>query len=231
MKGRCAALPKSLSLGSVPLGTIFVEKLEFVAKHTYIRLTLPLHFALTIIRTIGGQALRGTGMIVAGLLTLDFKSDGKIVFGLTDYLSLVVEAVVLPLLGILAIVKPHAVSAFLHKDDNSNRVDRTINRDSHENYIDYEFKGDRWNTFITGTVWAITSVPNRFLTSSTNCIQSLLLFDISKTSDNGRHCLMTLPTAITSLIKWDLSSFAKMNRMSYEEGLFNSHGNRSFETL
>ncbi len=220
MKDRCAALPKSVNLGSgVPLGTIFVEKLEFVVKHTYIRLTLPLHFALIIIRTIGGQALRGTGMIVAGLLTWDFKRDGKIVFGLTDYLSLMAEAVVLPLLGILAIVKPQAVSAFLNKDDRSNPVDRASNRDSHEKYIDYKFKGGGWGKFIIGTVWAITSVPNRFLTSSTNCIQSLLLFDISKTSDNVRHCFKTLPWAFKSLIKWDLSSFADMNRMKYvEEG-------------
>jgi hypothetical protein len=76
----------------------------FVAKRDiWLRITIFVHTALTMIRMLTSQFLRGTGNLAAGIAHLDGE---RIVMGLNDYLSLLIQAVVLPVLGITIFVWP-----------------------------------------------------------------------------------------------------------------------------
>lgn len=74
-----------------------------IVREGWSRLSMPIQVALTWINTVGLQAIRGTTTILAGVFTL---SGRKIVDGLKDYLSLLIQAVALPLIGIVATFHP-----------------------------------------------------------------------------------------------------------------------------
>ncbi|NGX55668.1 MAG: hypothetical protein KR126chlam2_01307 [Chlamydiae bacterium] len=161
------------------------SKCVLFARRVWFRLTLPLHFALTIIRTIGGQALRGTSSIVSGVLTLDFHRDGKLVSGLNDYLSLLVEAVVLPLLAIGAIFVPKAIGELLQKGVVRWDVDRN-NRDFNGRI--YQLRRSYWvpgvQTFFVKIPLMITGIPNIVLRQATLGAQSLLQGRVKQAGEN-----------------------------------------------
>ena len=151
------------------------SRCNLLARKAWFRITLPLHFALTIIRTVGGQALRGSALIVSGVLTLDFHRDGKLVSGLIDYLSLVVEAVVLPLLAIASIFKPEVVGTYLRKGMQKGDVDWN-NRDYKgsilQRHRSYRVPGV--DIFFVKVPLMITAIPNILLTQATLGAQNLL---------------------------------------------------------
>lgn len=71
----------------------------------WLRATIPVHVALTCIRSVAVQSIRGAGNLLGGIILFDGK---RILMGLNDYLSLLVQAVVLPVLGFIVFLAPKA---------------------------------------------------------------------------------------------------------------------------
>ncbi len=146
------------------------------AHKVWSRISQPLHFALIIIRTLSTQACRGTSSIVSGVLTFDFH--GKIVSGLKDYLSLLIEAVALPLLTIGVIFKPRVVKNCLEKMEGQLDVgsgDRNWSRSSHYEIIEGYSGLKPW----AQKLWVefprmITGIPNILVGRSTLGVQAIL---------------------------------------------------------
>lgn len=67
------------------------------------RLMTPLHVALTLIRTVSVQTLRGSAFIFTGIIHLDKK---RVHVGFQDFISTIIQAISLPLLGVVTFISP-----------------------------------------------------------------------------------------------------------------------------
>ncbi len=158
------------------------------AHKVWSRISQPLHFALIIIRTLGIQACRGTSSIVSGVLTLDIHRDGKLVSGLNDYLSVVVQAIVLPLLGIGAIFKPKAVSDRLGQI--VERLDVSMRTTWGAISQLHRFQAiPGVQTFFVKVPMMITAIPAIALRRSTQGVQELLKGRFSEAGSEFRRLI------------------------------------------
>ncbi len=152
---------------------------SFVAKEGWSRISMPIHIALETIRTVCCQAIRGTTSICAGIFTL---RGGKIVAGLKDYLSLLIQAVALPVIGIVATFHPKTGLTLLQKLT--------------KYHLDYkEVRSTRTYVKIVESFFrGIGGVPSSFISLSTRSVSYLLRGKVKKA---GGHILgaLVLPVA------------------------------------
>jgi hypothetical protein len=91
---------------------IDIPTLSFHAKKDiWVRLGIFLHTALTLIRAVALQLLRGTGNLLGGIIHLN---GARVVMGMKDYFSLLIQAIALPVLGMVTFVLPKTGYHLLH---------------------------------------------------------------------------------------------------------------------
>lgn len=74
-----------------------------IKRDIWLRITIFVHTALNLMRTVILQFFRGTGNILGGIIHLDGE---RFVMGLNDYFSLLIQAVALPVLGVITFLLP-----------------------------------------------------------------------------------------------------------------------------
>lgn len=125
-------------------------------RHILLRLTLPIHLALTIIFATNLHILRATASLLSGIFTLNQK---KIESSSRDLLSTCIELIVLPIFGLIALIYPKM----------GIRVMGDFTACMHEEYIEIRQQDkcvDKIANFINGFIRGLFALPIGLVTST-----------------------------------------------------------------
>jgi hypothetical protein len=76
------------------------------------RVTVIAQAVLILIQTTGKQSIRGLTFLLSGILTLD---GARFKIGMKDFVSVIVQSIALPILGLVAVATPHTAARESYK--------------------------------------------------------------------------------------------------------------------
>lgn len=137
----------------------------------WLRITFLAHLALTLVRTVVVQILRGTGNLIAGMIHLDGK---RIVMGLKDYFSLLIQAIVLPIVGIAIFCWPRMGFKMLSSFRDFADVERETSDIIYRHVPDKKEGGHAFRETLSNIVMGIFGGISAFFQTITHFIEQLL---------------------------------------------------------
>lgn len=164
-----------------------------VKRDCWLRITILVHTALTLIRTITMQLFRGTGDLLSGIIHFDGE---RILMGLNDYLSLLIQSVSLPVLGCVVFVSPKTGHCILQnicfKLDTTRRL--------HSEIVYYHEDNPRENLFLarkglSEAIMGILGGLSAFFYTLTYAIENCLSFsfgDLAREELKSKGCLIAI---------------------------------------
>ncbi|NGX53431.1 MAG: hypothetical protein K1000chlam4_00142 [Chlamydiae bacterium] len=138
---------------------------HFVVREGWSRVTMPIQAALMCIRTVGCQTIRGTTNILTGVFIWDKE---RIKSGLKDYLSMLIQAIALPLIGVVATFHPKAGLRLLNKLKNGHVGGRAKWQEESSPLT------TRYQKIVGCVFRGIGGIPGMVILGSTSSLSSLL---------------------------------------------------------
>lgn len=180
-------------------------------KDIWLRATIIPHTALTLVRTIVVQFFRGTGNIIGGALQLDGE---RVLMGLNDYLSLLIQAIALPILGVITFIMPKTGYYLLSRMAQSFDAPRVASDIiyKHENNP----KQVQCSKAISEAIMGVFGAISAFIQTLTLCLEHLLSFNCAAAYD-------TLHNTGALIVKAPQEGFTNCSKKEFSRTIFTAH--------